>query len=107
MRNWKLASAIATVAIGLIGALATDARANGWFGSMMGSGMMGPGMMGRGMMGPGGMMGGGSRGMTDRTPMMGGMDQMAEHCNQMMQGMQNGGRRPNDQWRDRPAPPKN
>jgi hypothetical protein len=49
-------------------------------------------MMGRDMMGQGGMMG-----------MMGGM---MEHCNEMMQAMDDGhAHRPNEQWRDRqPAP---
>jgi len=48
--------------------------------------------MGRGMMGERGMMG-----------MMGGM---MEHCNEMMQAMDDGhAHRPNEQWRDRqPAP---
>lgn len=47
-------------------------------------------MMGHGMMGRGGM--------------MGGMDQMMDHCRQMMGG---GSTRPNEQWRkDTPKPPE-
>jgi len=55
------------------------------------------------MMGQDGM--GGMGGMMN---MMQQMSQMMESCNQMMQGMMNdeGGKAPNEQWRDRNSEPK-
>jgi hypothetical protein len=86
-RNLKTVVAASALIGGLLAAPALYAHGSD------GGGMMGGMMQGRqgDMMGQGGMMN-----------MMSQMSGMMEHCNEMMQGMDDhGAQRPNEQWQDR------
>jgi len=89
-RNLKTVVAAAALLGGLLAAPALYAHGTD------GSGMMGGMIQGRqGDMGQGGMM----EGMMD---MMSQMSGMMEHCNEMMQGMDDHGvERPNERWQER------
>lgn len=89
-RNLKTAIAASALIGGLLAAPALYAHGTG------GGGMMGGMMQDR----QGDMMGQG--GMGGMMKMMSQMSGMMEHCNEMMQGMDDhGAQRPNEQWQDR------
>ncbi|MBI4273549.1 MAG: hypothetical protein HY659_02460 [Rhizobiales bacterium] len=96
MRNLtKTPLIVSILAAGLLAVSSLYAHEhNGSQGSKAGGDMMGHGGM-MGMMGGGGMMG-----------MMGKSSSMMNHCANMMQGGDNGGNRPNEQWRKPGLPDK-